>query len=196
VTRFVLACSCVFAQACAASPPSATIPPPGAFVSTGSAVDRAFESYANDRGLRAERAEVRSEYEGQMRGEQLPPPSGIVAEGLEAGEALVSVPGGPDMPARTALRTPPRLESCIPAPHTEYRVAHAADGTVVIARLVPTITTKTEHRPGSCAVACGPVPVRQSDLLLLPETTHVRVETVPWETVFTVVTCDHPYGMP
>jgi hypothetical protein len=198
VLRFLLlapALTLTLAACSSTPPPAAPASPPRPFVSSGSPVDQAFANYAESQGLRAERAEVRPEYEWEQRPAQ-PAPPGITAEGLQRGEAIVVEQATANAAARTAFRTVEKTKSCMPAPETEYRMAQAADGTVVIVRLVPKITKKTEYHPGSCAVACGPIPVQYADLLALPETSHVRVETVTWDAVYTVVTCDEPYGMP
>lgn len=192
-----LALAASLASACAArdaAPPAdgrsgVTLPP-------GPSGD-AFNDYAAENGLDPYAGDVRqsSPYGPPQPGSDAPPPSDLVADGLEPGESIVTVNDASGVHA--AFKTPPQSDYCNPGPQTAYRVAKAADGSVVVTRLVPHVTIKNVHQPGSCGVGCGPPPPPPvSRVFVLPATTHVRVVTVPWEAEHTVITCDNPVPMP
>lgn len=166
--------------------PAPALPPPAAAPLGDGPADRDLQVYLADYGLRLVEVprRTRSEHDDVDWTVVDPPP----AEGLLAGEAMVKLSG---RPRALAFVTLPAPNYCADPP-VVYRVALADDGAVVVIRQPPDVTEVVEHRPGPCAVGCGPAPVFLRDVLTLPPAPAIRVASVPYAVTVTRVTCDDP----
>lgn len=176
--------------ACSGAHTAAPRPQPLATVAPSDPLEGVWRSYLEENGLTPVGVEVQTRPQPSDSPDWRIAPQHRAAEGLLPGERLVRLRerGRP-----LAFVASTELASCGAWPEVAYRVARAADGTLVIVRIAPQVRVIEEYRAGPCTSGCGPPPILGNLLLILPKAERIRAVTILWEVEHIIITCDDPH---